>query len=217
MAFIKRLDFSIRKECIYGLVWLALIPLIHTFFPDHVFGENSYIENMQLAVIVAAAIISLKISRAEQNIKIFTFIFMLSIIFFLREVSHFRVFLPPSESTKRFSKWVEVFPEYGFLVPLAYKIFIGYVAYYLFFKCRKAVFLYIKNARIPVFETALATIGIVAATVSESLFHNEKGEELFEMLFYIEFAAIIWIYGFNEKFFLPARTLRGMQGNAEVP
>jgi len=200
MTFLRRLDFSIRKESLLGLAWFLLIPFLY-LLPEHAFTENSYIENFQLVILFATAVVSLKFKDSRDG-KLFVFAFMFFIILFLREVNCFRVLFPIEGKSGSFMRWEQIIPNYGFLIPLAYRIFIACaVGYLVFGKAGKIAVEYMKKARIPVVETALIVIGAIVLTVAEQ-FHNEALEELFETLIYIALATIIWIYGHDKRFAL---------------
>jgi len=202
MAFLQRLDFSIRRESVFGLVSVLLIPFLYLGFVEHFFYENSYVENFQLVILLTGVVVSFKLKGSRDG-ELFMFAFMLFLILFLREVNCFRVLFPVEGRPRSFMRWEQIIPHYGFLIPLTYKIFVACAVCYLAFgKAGKIVVEYGKRARIPVVETVLAGIGAVAATVAEGVFHNEPLEELFETLFYIEFVVIVWIYGFNKQFAL---------------
>ena len=119
----------------------------------------------------------------------------------LREINCGRtLFFAVPNKVNTFYSWKEI--KYGYLAHPLYGLYITGVGLYFFInKLFIDMWEIIKKIKFPVWNFVLLIIGISVGMYAEKCLENAILEELGELLFYVSLMSIIWLYGFNKKFF----------------
>lgn len=200
------MDF-IKKHCdfkVYPVTWLAILVAILVvpcikYLPQTYGYENGLLENLQLFVLAIACYLGF---TAKTNKTFFKFVGLIVIMLMLREVNCGRtIFFPVPGEVNTFYKWKDI--KYGYLAHPLYGIYIASVViYFLWNKLFVNLWQIIKNVKIPVWNILLLITGMSLGMYAEKCLHNMVFEEITELLFYVSLVGIVWLYGFNEKFFV---------------
>ena len=192
LTFIKKhcylnFDFSI---VLIALSALCVLPFLLTF-PEEYGYENGIIENIQMCVLLSGVYFSLTVKEFK---KLFVFVAFFISILLLREVNCGRTLFFPVEGVENtFYKWKEL--KYGYL---AHPIFGFYIVLVLFYfvknKLLADVFQIFKKFRIPVLSILFFFFSFVCGIYAERKMHNLVFEEFAELLVYVFFVQILWMY-----------------------
>ncbi len=195
-----RLNWKIYRPTFISIViLLSILPCV-LFLPEMYAWENSFIENIQLVVIMAIFVVSLRAKYAKQ---LFNWITMIVVILFLREINCGRIFFPINKvGTPVFKQWNQILSyPYNFIPNGIYGLFMIYTVYY-FFKSKAYLQLceIMKKAKIDCWNIIFMMSGIVIGTLSEMTWDNEVLEETTETLFYVAFGVLVYLYGYNKDY-----------------
>ncbi len=178
---LKFLDFKFYKENYIAIIALIFSVAFIKIFNLQEIQENTLLENMQLLALFGGFIASVK----TKNYKVFfTFLAMLLLLMFAREISYGRVFI--DESVVHFNKKlchiiVGAYIGLGILYSLIKKIWIDIINI-------------IKNIKFP-FWTFLMSFGCVFIQLaSEKFLQNTCIEETVEFMLYCLILSLILIY-----------------------
>ncbi|MBQ4647479.1 MAG: hypothetical protein IJB79_09045 [Candidatus Gastranaerophilales bacterium] len=177
----KFLDFKFEKENYIALGALLVSIIFIKIFNLESIEENSFLENMQLLALFGGFVATLK----TKNYKtFFTFLALVLILMFAREISYGRVFI--DENVINFNKK---------LCHIIVGIYIGLsVLYALIKKIWVDIISIIKNIKFP-FWTFFASFGCVLVQIlSEKYLHNTCIEETAEFMLYCLILSLILIY-----------------------
>lgn len=210
----KHLDFKI-----YGVTWIAILNTILIapcilYLPEKYGYENGILENLQLIVLLCGFILCLsyKKIKSKQNqdneitsvdesmVKFFKFTALVIVILFLREINCGRtIFFPIPGEVNAFYGWKDL--KYGWLAHPLYGLYMAYVGiYFLINKLFLTLWDIIKNIKFPVWNIVLMIVGIIGGILGEEVYHNMVMEEITELLFYVSFVSIIYLYACNNNF-----------------
>lgn len=206
----KLIDFIINHFDFkfYGVTWLALavglaiIPSL-IYMPQTWGYENGVIENIQMAVLFITVYICL---TSKVNKPFFNFIALALSILIIREVNCGRtLFFPvPGEYHKYYSWSVLPWPWLGKLVHFLYGTWIAIVTF-IFFKKKFYVDIkdLLKNIKLPFWNLCFMCFAMFMGAIAEKATNNNfVFEEGFELLFYVSFMGILWLYSRNKSFML---------------
>lgn len=178
---LKFLDFKFYKENYIAIVAMIFSVIFIKIFNLHDILENSLLENIQLLALFGGFVASIK----AKNYKVFfTFLALLLLLMFAREISYGRVFI--DETVVHFNKK---------LCHIIVGVYIGLgVLYSLIKKIWVDVINIIKNVKFP-FWTFLLSFGCVFVQLaSEKYLHNTCIEETAEFMLYCLILSLILIY-----------------------
>lgn len=186
-----RLSFKVNLLTLIALIWGVLMWPLFEFAHSRFFTENGMVENLQVVVLVAAMVISLKAKHDKKFFRLLAFIIMLMI---MRETNLGRQFfcdrLLPEGEMCRWSKL-----KYGWIVELLRGMFGIWVIFYaLRNKLYRSFIVYVKNAPIYVWDFLLMFVGAVVGTAAEVDGIYEILEECGEFLFYLALTDCLWWY-----------------------
>ena len=178
---LKFLDFKFYKENYIAVVALIFSVIFIKIFNLHNIPENSLLENMQLIALFAGFVASVK----AKNYKVFfTFLGLLLLLMFAREISYGRVLIEGTDipfNKKICHIIVGVYIGLGALYALIKKIWVDIINI-------------IKNIKFP-FWTFLMSFGCVfVQLVSEEYLQNTCIEETAEFMLYCLILSLILIY-----------------------
>ncbi len=194
------LNWKIYPSTLFSIITLLLMLPCILFLPRKYAWENSFIENLQLSIILILFVITLKI---KQRKNLFNWVGMIAIILFLREISCGRIFFPLNNvEAPIFKQWNQIFPyPYNYIPNTLLDLFIIYAIYY-FFKSKVYLQLFeiLKYKKIDCLNILFIILGISFNIVGEKILHSEMVEETGETLFYVSFTTLIFLYGFNKDY-----------------
>lgn len=177
---------------------LLVVPCV-MFLPQRYGYENGLLENIQMVVLFIGVFLAIK---SKVNKKFFYFAAMVLVILILREVNCGRtLFFPIPGVENAFYSWKEI--KYGWLAHPLYGMYMAYVGFY-FLKNKLFVDLwnFVKNIKFPVWNVLLMLAGMGLGMYAEKVTKNFVFEEITELLFYVSLVGIIYLYGYNKKFWL---------------
>lgn len=153
--------------------------------------ENSLIENLQLAVLAAAALLCITASNHRRFYRLAAFVVLLCM---LREVSFGRtIFFPVEGQADTFYKWKEI--PYGWM---AHWVIGGYVTALVLFFLRHRLWIagleILQSKAIPIWGCLFLLIGAALNTVEEEVFHDYVAEEIGELGMYLSFVYLVLVY-----------------------
>lgn len=190
----RRIDWKFNLLTFVEVVLLlAIYPLMRWQWPDAAYYvEDSWVENIQLAVLFIAAIIAFN-TRNEH--RLFVFVGFILIFMILRETNLFRgyfcmAYLEPDEMCR----WENF--KYGYLVKGARWVFVAYTVYYFVrHKIWQPIIKYIMKAPIFIWDIAIVGLMIIGGTLAEfPCIDNEIMEECCELTCYLALANCVWRY-----------------------
>lgn len=197
----KHLNFKF-----YPVLWLPLIVFILTapaaaFLPEPFSYETGPLENLQLVILLLAFAFALK---AKVNKTFFKSMAMIIIILMLREVNCGRtIFFPIPGTVNEYYSWHDI--KYGWLAHPLYGLYMAVTAiYFLKNKLFVTLWQYIKNVGFPLWHMLFIFVGMAVGLYAEHSLNNPILEEMAELLFYTSLMGIVYLYGFNKDFELPA-------------
>lgn len=179
--FIKVLDFKFHKENILALIALIISIIFIKIFNLSEILENSFLENIQLIALLAGFFACLKTKKYK---TFFTFLALIFLLMFAREISYGRVFI--DESQVHFNKklchiLVGIYMGASVLYALIKKIWVDIVDI-------------IKNIAHPIW-TFLASFACVFIQIfSEKHLHNSCIEETAELILYTLMVVLVLVY-----------------------
>lgn len=177
----KILDFKFYKENFLALIALIIsIVFIKALNLSEIL-ENSFLENLQLIALLAGFYVSIKTKKYK---IFFTFLALLMLLMFAREISYGRVFI--DENVVNFNKKI---------CHIIVGVYIGAsILYALIKKMWVDVIEIIKSVAFPVW-TFLLSFGCVFIQIySEKYMHNSCIEETAEFMLYTLMLSLILIY-----------------------
>ena len=192
LTFIKKhcyLNFDFSTVFIMLSV-LCVFPFLF-MLPEKYGYENGVIENIQMGVLLLGVYFSLTVKEYK---KLFVFVALFIFILLLREVNCGRtLFFSVEGMENTFYKWKEL--KYGYL---AHPIFGFYIVLVLFYfvknKLLADVFQIFKKFRFPVLSILFFFFSFVCGIYAERKMHNLVFEEFAELLVYVFFVQILWMY-----------------------
>jgi len=178
---LKILDFKFYKENFIIIVALIISILLIKILNLQTIEENSLLENFQLFALLGGFITSVK----TKNYKIFfTFLALILLLMFAREISYGRVFIDESQihfNKKLCHAIVGIYIGASVLFALIKKIWIDIINI-------------IKNIKFP-FWTFLMSFGcLFVQLLSEKFLQNTCIEETAEFMLYCSILTLILIY-----------------------
>lgn len=177
----KFLDFKLYKENYLAILALIVSIIFIKIFNLSEIQENSFLENIQLIVLLGGFLATLKTNKYK---TFFTFIGLIILLMFARELSYGRVFI--DENTIHFNKK---------LCHILVGIYIGIsILYALIKKIWIDIVTIIKNIPFPFWTFFCAFICIFIQVLSEKYIHNTCIEETAEFILYTLALALILIY-----------------------
>ena len=191
-SFMRFFDFNFYKENYIAIVALLVSVVFIKIFNLHEILENSFLENMQLIVLVAGFITSLK---AKNHKIFFNFLAMVIFLMFMREISYGRVLFAhvPNGAPDAFYPWSHY--KYGWLAHVIVGIYVTFgVLYALLNKIWVDIVNIISTIKFPVWTFLASFICVVAQLLSEKNWHNSCIEETAEFVLYSLILALILIY-----------------------
>lgn len=200
MEFLKNhFDFKCYPVTLVALaVALLVVPCV-MFLPEQYGYENGLLENLQMVVLFLGVYLAVK---SKVNKQFFYFAAMVLVILILREVNCGRtLFFPVPDTVNTFYGWKDI--KYGWLAHPLYGAYMAYVAFY-FFKNKLFVDLwaFLSKIKLPVWNILLMLLGMGLGLYAEKVTHNFVFEEITELLFYVSLVGIIYLFGYNNKFWL---------------
>lgn len=199
----KHIDFRMYGVTYIALaVFISIIPML-MFLPQKYGYENGLLENIQMVVLFFAMYLSL---TSKVNKKLFNFVALALTILIIREVNCGRtLFFPiPGEYHKYYS-WCDLpWPWLGKIVHGLYGLWIAFISI-LFFKKKLHLNLWniAKNVKFPFWNFAIMCFAMFMGAIAEKATNNNFiFEEGFELLFYVAFTGIIWLYSRNKNFII---------------
>lgn len=169
----------------------ALYPMIMYANPE-LFKENCWVETLQLIVLAAALVITVK---AKYDRKFYIFVTMIVILMLMRETNMGRAyFCEKYLSPDEMCRWSKM--KYGFIMEQARAVYGLFIVYYAIrHKLWNSVQSYLEKAPVYVWDVLFAVLGVIMGLIAEtSLIDNEVMEECGEMLFYLAFTNLLWHY-----------------------
>ena len=184
------------KSTIPAVLIALIIAPCTILFPARYGFENGPIENLQIFVLLATAIIAF---CARNNKKLFIFVGLIIIALLLRETSYGRtLFFAVPNTENKFYKWTEI--KYGWLAHPIYGLFLLSTAtYFILNKLHRNILQIIHTSKIPFWNTLMLLSGLILGIFAEKIMHNTIFEEMSELLFYTALCGIIYIYA-NKNF-----------------
>lgn len=190
----------------YGTSWICLAVFISIFpmliwMPQKYGFENGLLENIQMSVLFIAVYLGV---TSKVNQPLFRFIALALSILIIREVNCGRtLFFPiPGEYHKYYSWSMLPWPWLGKTVHFLYGTWIAIVS--LIFLKKKFyldIWKMIKGIKLPVWNLFFMCLAMFMGAIAEKATNNNFiFEEAFELLFYVSFAGIIWLYSRNDNF-----------------
>ena len=177
----KFFDFKFYKENYIAIVALIFSVIFIKIFNLTQIDENTLLENIQLLALFVGFIASIK----AKNYKIFfTFLGLILLLMFAREISYGRVFI--DESVVHFNKK---------LCHILVGIYIGAsVLFALIKKIWIDIINIIKNIKFPIWTFLIAFACLFSQLASEKYLHNTCIEETAEFMLYCSIVSLILIY-----------------------
>ena len=181
----KFLDFKFYRENFIAIIALVFSVIFIKIFNLVQIEENTLLENVQLIVLFAGFIASVK----AKNYKVFfTFLAMLLLLMFAREISYGRVFI--DETQVHFNKKlchlaVGFYMVFGALYAIYKKIWIDVINI-------------IKNIKFPFWTFIMSFACVFVQLVSEKYLENTCIEETVELMLYCSILTLILIYSKNK-------------------
>ena len=178
---LKIFDFQFYKENYIAIVALIFSVVFIKIFNLHHIPENSLLENMQLIALFGGFIASV---RAKNYKVFFTFLALLLLLMFAREISYGRVFIEGTD-----------IPFNKKICHLIVGIYIALSALYAVIKkIWVDIINIVKNIKFP-FWTFLMSFGCVfVQLLSEEYLQNTCIEETAEFMLYCLILSLILIY-----------------------
>ena len=200
MEFLKNhFDFKCYPVTLAALVVALLVVPCVMFLPEQYGYENGLLENLQMVVLFLGVYLAVK---SKVNKQFFYFAAMVLVILILREVNCGRtLFFPVPDTVNTFYGWKDI--KYGWLAHPLYAAYMAYVAFY-FLKNKLFVDLwnFLSKIKLPVWNILLMLLGMGLGLYAEKVTHNFVFEEITELLFYVSLVGIIYLFGYNNKFWL---------------
>lgn len=191
-----------RQACLpaLALVLFLLCPLT-VDMPEEWGYENSWIENVQLAVLVGIILLCV---TAKAHRSFYCCCAGLVLLLMLREVSYGRtIFFPIEGHPNEFYKWKQI--PYGWMAHWLIGLYItAMVGWFLLQRHWETLFALLKEASFPFWGILFAIIGMVLNTWEEFARHNSVGEETAELGMYLSFAYLAAVY--TRRCFSPGST-----------
>ena len=180
-GFLKFIDLKLHKENLLALIALIISVVFIKIFNLSSIPENSFLENIQLIALLAGFFACLKTKKYK---TFFTFLALVFLLMFAREISYGRVFI--DESQVHFNKK---------LCHILVGIYIGAsVLYALIKKIWVDIIDIIKNIAHPVW-TFLASFGcVLIQIIAEKHLENTCVEETVELILYTLMVVLVLIY-----------------------
>ena len=175
------LDFKFYKgNFIILLALIVSIAFIKIFNLENI-EENTLLENLQLIALLGGFFASIK---TKKYTTFFTFLAMLFLLMFAREISYGRVFI--DEEVVHFNKKlchiiVGIYIGLGVLYALIKKIWIDIIDM-------------IKNIKFPIWTFLIAVLCVLIQIISEKTLHNTCIEETVELMLYCSMVVLALIY-----------------------
>ena len=180
-GFLKFIDLKLHKENLLALIALIVSVVFIKIFNLSSIPENSFLENIQLVALLAGFFACLKTKKYK---TFFTFLALVFLLMFAREISYGRVFI--DESQVHFNKK---------LCHILVGIYIGAsVLYALIKKIWVDIIEIIKNIAFPFWTFLASIICVIVQIYSEGNLHNSCIEETAEFMLYSLMVALILIY-----------------------
>ena len=189
----------IKKHCYLNFDFMTILLVLSGVFllplfsvlPEKYGYENGLIENTQVFVLFVGFYLSLTVKEYK---KLFIFVAMVISILILREVNCGRTLffaVPGKENT--FYKWKDL--TYGYLVHPAFGFYIVMVLFYFVKnKLFADAWQLIKRFRFPVLSIVCFLLSVLLGMYAERKMHNFVVEEFAELLVYIFFVQMLWMY-----------------------
>lgn len=178
---LKVLDFKFYKENYIAIIALIISVAFIKIFNLQSIEENSLLENLQLVALFFGFIASIK----TKNYKtFFTFLALILILMFMREISYGRVFIDETQinfNRKLCHILVGIYMAGSVLYALINKIWIN-------------IMNMIKNIKFPVWTFLMSFGCVFAQLISEKYLDNTCIEETAEFMLYCLILSLILIY-----------------------
>lgn len=178
---LKILDFKFYKENYIAVLALVISVAFIKIFNLQYIEENSLLENLQLVALFLGFIASIK----TKNYKtFFTFLALILILMFMREISYGRVFIDETQvhfNRKLCHILVGIYIASGTLWALINKIWIDIISM-------------IKNIKFPIWTFLMSFGCVFAQLISEKYLDNTLIEETAEFMLYCLILSLILIY-----------------------
>ena len=175
------LDFKFYKENFLIILSLIASVIFIKIFNLETIEENTLLENLQLVALLGGFFVSIK---TKNHKTFFTFLAMLFLLMFAREISYGRVFV--DESVVQFNKklchiLVGIYIGIGVLYALIKKIWVDIIDM-------------IKNIKFPFWTFLIAILCVLIQIISEKTLHNSCVEETVEFMLYCSMVVLALIY-----------------------
>lgn len=175
------MDFKFYKENFLIILSLIISIVFIKIFNLETIEENTLLENLQLVALLGVFFVSIK---TKNHKTFFTFLAMLFLLMFAREVSYGRVFI--DEEIVHFNKklchiLVGIYIGIGVLYALIKKIWIDVINM-------------IKNIKFPIWTFLIAILCVLIQIISEKTLHNSCIEETVELMLYCSMVVLVLIY-----------------------
>ena len=175
------LDFKFYKENLLIVLSLIVSMVFIKVFNLESIEENTLLENLQLVALLGGFFVSIKTKKYK---TFFTFLAMLFLLMFAREISYGRVFI--NEEIVHFNKK---------LCHILVGIYIGLgVSYALIKKIWVDIIDMIKNIKFPIWTILISVLCVLIQIISEKTLHNSCIEETVELMLYCSMIVLVLIY-----------------------
>lgn len=196
--FMKRMDWYFYGNTFLSILTAVIAAIFIAYLPMEFAYENQFIEVAQLFILGIAFYLCLS-SKIQKDL--FTFLSLIIVILFLREINFGRIFFPVGDQPNVFMRKSEL--PFGHLINPAYAlIMLGTAIYFFYRKIWRYVPIYLKKARIPAMDSILLVVGVMGVLLGEEVLNNSMVEECLETVMYVAATGIIYLYSRNEKFIL---------------
>ena len=190
--FIKKyIDISFNKINVIPIAVLIINFLIIKIFNITIIYENSWLENIQLLVLIVPIIAAF---RAKNYKTFFNFVIMLLFLMIARELSYGRAIFGAIEGQPDgFYQWSDY--KYGFLANYIVAIYIvAMILYALFNKIYLNIPLILRKVRLPFWSVFGCAICTICQILGEGVLHNSILEETAELVLYTIIMVLVVYY-----------------------
>lgn len=188
------MNFKLRMADIAVIIITAALVAVLKMFGINEIPENSLVENVQL-IALFVGIVFCFLTRNNPNYKAMnTFIAMILILMFLREISYGRcIFCQIDGNPHEFYPWKHY--KYGYLANVFIGLYIAAIAIYgivnkIWLKAWNAL----KTVKFPIISVVLAIISVIIQLYAEKVAESTFIEEIAELSLYMLIASVIYYY-----------------------